>query len=124
MARGRAAPPAPYRPRGSRRLDRRPCPSLRPDGRRLMRGMIEGIGITWPTYGDWVAAAVAAGLVVAIWLLAHAIGRFLGPRIAHFWASRAGGRGEELVAHLCSLVRYAVAAILIAIILNLDAWRP
>ena len=47
-----------------------------------MRGLIEGFGITWPTYGDWVSAAVAAGAVVAIWFLAHFVGRWLGPRIA------------------------------------------
>ena len=48
----------------------------------------------------------------------------LGPRIAQLWARRAGGRGEDLVPHLRSLTRYGVAAILIAILLNLDRWRP
>jgi small-conductance mechanosensitive channel len=89
-----------------------------------MRSLIEGFGITWPTYGDWISAAVAAGAVAALWFLAHLAGRLLGPRLAAFWVRRAGGRGEELVPHLCSLVRYSIAAILIAILLNLDAWRP
>src|SRR4051812_3665042 len=89
-----------------------------------MRGLIEGFGITWPTYGDWVSAAVAAGAVAAIWFLAHLVGKLLGPRMAALWARRAGGRGEELVPHLCSLTRNAVAAMLIEILLNLDAWRP
>ena len=30
-----------------------------------MRGMIEGLGMTWPTYADWVVAAVAACLVLS-----------------------------------------------------------
>ena len=32
---------------------------------RAMRGMVEALGITWPTYGDWVAAAVAFVIVAA-----------------------------------------------------------
>jgi small-conductance mechanosensitive channel len=86
--------------------------------------MVEGLGITWPTYGDWVAAGVSAAAVVAIWFAAHVAGRMLGPRIAHLWARRAGGRGEELAPRLCGLTAYALAAILIAIVLNLDTWRP
>jgi small-conductance mechanosensitive channel len=71
-----------------------------------------------------MVAAVAASLVVAIWFVSLMVGRLLGPRIAHFWAKRAGGHGEELIPHLCSLTRYAVAAILLALVLNLDRWRP
>ena len=89
-----------------------------------MRGLVEGFGVTWPTYGDWIAAAVAAGAVAAIWFFAHLVGRLLGPRIANLWTRKAGGRGEELVPHLCSLTRYATAAILLAILLNVDRWRP
>ena len=89
-----------------------------------MRGLIEGFGITWPTYGDWVAAAVAAGAVAAIWFISLMAGRLLGPRMAALWARRAGNGAAELEPHLCGLVRYVVAAILIEIILTADAWRP
>jgi small-conductance mechanosensitive channel len=89
-----------------------------------VRQTIEGLGLAWPTYADWVVAAVAAGFVVAIWFVSIIIGRLLGPRIARLWARRAGGAGEDLVPGLCALSRYAVAAILTAIVLNLDAWRP
>src|SRR4051794_29438742 len=124
MGGGRPGHPPPYRPRGSRRSDRGSESGLRPHGSAGMRSLIEGFGITWPTYGDWISAAVAAGAVAALWFLAHLAGKLLGPRLAAFWARRAGGRGEELVPHLCGLVRYFTAAILIAILLNLDSWRP
>jgi small-conductance mechanosensitive channel len=89
-----------------------------------MRGLIEGFGITWPTYGDWVSAAVAAGAVVAIWFVALFVSRLIGPRIAALWSRRAGGAREELVPHLCSLVRGAVGVILVETLLVVDAWRP
>ncbi|HEX5184317.1 MAG TPA: mechanosensitive ion channel domain-containing protein [Allosphingosinicella sp.] len=89
-----------------------------------MREMIEGLGLPWPTDADWVVAAFAAALVVAIGFVAHLCGRLLGPRVAGLWERRAGGRGEELIPHLCSLTRGAVAAILVAIVLNVDSWRP
>lgn len=89
-----------------------------------MRGLIEGFGITWPTYGDWVSAAVAAGAVVGIWFIALFASRLAGPRIADLWARRAGGARDELVPHLCSLVRGGFAVILLEALLVIDAWRP
>ncbi|MDB5692640.1 MAG: mechanosensitive ion channel, partial [Alphaproteobacteria bacterium] len=86
--------------------------------------MAEGLGVTWPTSGDWIAAAVAAAAIVAIWFVAYLVGSLLGPRLALLWARRAGGRGEEWVPHLCSLTRHLVVLILVAIVLNIDAWRP
>ncbi|HEX4737558.1 MAG TPA: mechanosensitive ion channel domain-containing protein [Allosphingosinicella sp.] len=86
--------------------------------------MAEGLGLAWPTYADWVVAAVAAAFVVGIAFLSHVVGRLLGPRIANLWTRKAGGRGEELIPHLCSLTRNAVGAILIAIVLDVDRWRP
>jgi small-conductance mechanosensitive channel len=89
-----------------------------------MRGVVERFGITWPTYSDWVAAAVAIALVAAAWGLAWLASRWLGPRLAGFWEHRAGGRGEALAKRMCDLTRYLIGALLIAVILNADAWRP
>ncbi|MFL6844566.1 MAG: mechanosensitive ion channel family protein [Allosphingosinicella sp.] len=89
-----------------------------------MRNLVEGFGITWPTYGDWVAALVALGLCVGAWALAWLIARWLGPRLAAFWEHRAGGRGEALAKRMCDLTRYAAGALLVALVLNADQWRP
>ena len=89
-----------------------------------MRGLVERFGVTWPTYSDWVAAAVAAALVAAAWGLAWLAGRWLGPRLAAFWEHRAGGRGEALAHRMCDLTRYLTGALLIAVILSADEWRP
>ncbi|MEA3052311.1 MAG: hypothetical protein QOG72_1214 [Sphingomonadales bacterium] len=89
-----------------------------------MKGLIEGLGVTWPTYGDWVAAAVALGICVGIWGIAWLLGRWLGPRLAAFWEHRAGGRGEALASRMCDLTRYLIGALLAALVLNADAWRP
>jgi small-conductance mechanosensitive channel len=89
-----------------------------------MRGLVERFGVTWPSYGDWAAAGVAIALVAATWGLAWLAGRRLGPRLAAFWEHRAGGRGEALAHRMCDLTRYSAAALILAIILNVDSWRP
>jgi small-conductance mechanosensitive channel len=89
-----------------------------------MRNLVEGFGVTWPTYGDWVSALVALALCVGAWGLAWLVGRWLGARLAGFWEHRAGGRGEALAQRLCDLTRYLTGALLIALVLNADPWRP
>ena len=89
-----------------------------------MRNLVERFGVAWPTYGDWVAAVVAAALVVAAWGAAWLLARWLGPRLAAFWEHRAGARGESIATRMCDLTRYLGAAILVAIALNAEAWRP
>jgi small-conductance mechanosensitive channel len=89
-----------------------------------MKNMIETMGVTWPTYGDWVAGGVALVILVLAWLIAWYSGRRLGARLAGLWAKHAGARGEAIAPKMCDLVRYAVAALLLAIVLNVDLWRP
>ncbi|MGZ8417970.1 MAG: mechanosensitive ion channel family protein [Allosphingosinicella sp.] len=89
-----------------------------------MSGVFERFGVGWPTYADWVAAAVAIALVAAAWGLAWLASRRLGPRLAAFWETRAGGRGEALAHRMCDLTRFATGALIVAVILNSDTWRP
>jgi small-conductance mechanosensitive channel len=89
-----------------------------------VRGLFERFGVTWPTYADWIAAAIALALVAAAWGLAWLAGRWLGPRVAAFWEHRAGGRGEALASRMCDLTRYLAGALVVALVLNADAWRP
>jgi small-conductance mechanosensitive channel len=89
-----------------------------------MRGFFEGLGITWPTYGDWVAAAAALAIAAACWAVGWLAARYVGPRLVHFWEHRAGTRGEALASRMCDLTRYSVTALLIALVLFADTWRP
>jgi small-conductance mechanosensitive channel len=89
-----------------------------------MRGLIERFGVTWPTYGDWMAAAVAIGLIAMAWAASSLLARFLGPLLARFWEHRAGSRGEGLAARMGDLSRYLALSLILAIFLNVDAWRP
>ena len=82
------------------------------------------LGIAWPTTGDWVAAGLAAALLVLVWVAALFGARRLGPPMADFWVRRAGSRSEGLAPRMCDLSRYLIALLLIGIIINLDAWRP
>lgn len=89
-----------------------------------MRSLAEGVGVAWPTYGDWAAAGVALLVVAAAWAVAWLVGRWLGPRLAAFWEHRAGHRAEGLAARMCDLTRYLIAALIVALVLNADDWRP
>ncbi|MGA9580727.1 MAG: mechanosensitive ion channel domain-containing protein [Allosphingosinicella sp.] len=89
-----------------------------------MRGVVERFGVGWPTYADWIAAGVAVALVAASWGLAWLASRWLAPRLAAFWENRAGARGEALAYRMCDLTRFATGALVVAIVLNADAWRP
>ncbi|MEO7178647.1 MAG: mechanosensitive ion channel domain-containing protein [Allosphingosinicella sp.] len=89
-----------------------------------MKGLVERFGVSWPIYSDWTAAAVALALVAAAWGLAWLVGRWLGPRLAAFWEHRAGHRGEGLATRMCGLTRNLIGALIVAIALNADAWRP
>jgi small-conductance mechanosensitive channel len=82
------------------------------------------MGVTWPTYGDWIAAAVAVALVAAIYGAAWLAGRWAGPRLAAMWERRGGTRGERLGPRICGLTRHLTGALLVAVVLNADAWRP
>jgi small-conductance mechanosensitive channel len=85
--------------------------------------MAEGLGFTWPTFGDWVSAAVAVGIVAAAWFGALLAGRWIGPRLADFFVRRAGARGEGLAPRMCDLSRYAAGALILAVALAADDWR-
>jgi small-conductance mechanosensitive channel len=89
-----------------------------------MRSIFDTLGITWPTYADWVSAGAALAILALVWLAAHFLGRLAGPRLARFWEHRGGARGEALAVRMCSASRYLAALVATAIVLNADAWRP
>ena len=89
-----------------------------------MRNIFQGIGITWPTYEDWVIGGAALAISILVWVAAHVLGAMAGARLTQALAKRAGARGEELRPRLCGLMRRLIAALLLAIVLNADDWRP
>ncbi|MFN3388418.1 MAG: mechanosensitive ion channel family protein [Allosphingosinicella sp.] len=90
----------------------------------MINRFAQTVGITWPTYADWIAAALAAALLVLVWTAALLGARRIGPPMADFWAKRAGSRSEGVADRMCDLARYLIAVFLIGIIINVDAWRP
>ena len=85
---------------------------------------MEGLGITWPTYADWVSVGAALILAALIWGVSHFLSRRFGPPLSAFWERRAGARGEGLGERMCDLLRHLLAVILLAVALNVDSWRP
>jgi len=89
-----------------------------------MRGLTESVGVAWPAQGDWISAGIALLLVAAAWGAAWAAGRKAGPRLAALWARRAGARDDAFGPRMETLARYLVAAIILALVVNIDSWRP
>ena len=89
-----------------------------------MRSLFEGLGIAWPTYADWAAAGVALLISAVAYGAAWLVARWIGPRLARFWEHRAGQRGEGLAPRMCDLSRYLVLSLIVALVLNAEAWRP
>lgn len=86
--------------------------------------MAESVGVTWPTYGDWVSAAAAVVIVVLVWGLGWLIGRKAGPRLASLWRRRAGGHGGDIAPRMCAIVQHLVTSIVLALVLNAERWLP
>ncbi|HEX8366379.1 MAG TPA: mechanosensitive ion channel domain-containing protein [Allosphingosinicella sp.] len=89
-----------------------------------MSSLFETLGVTWPTYADWVSAAAALVLIALVWTVAWLVAGRVGPRMAHFWEHRAGARGGGLAPRMCALSRNLVLTVGVAIILFVDPWRP
>jgi small-conductance mechanosensitive channel len=89
-----------------------------------MRNMFESLGVTWPTYADWVSAGAALVIALLAWGAAWLAGRLLGPLLARFWEHRGGARGEGLAQRMCALSQYLAAALILGLVLNADSWRP
>ena len=89
-----------------------------------MRSLAQSLGIEIPETPDLASAGIALAIVVAAALLAWVAGRTLGPRLAAFWEKRAGSRADGLGPRMCALVRYLIAAVLLAIALRAWSWPP
>jgi small-conductance mechanosensitive channel len=87
-----------------------------------VKRLATSLGLGWPTYHDVVSTSAALALTALAFAVAWLAGRTLGPHLAAFWARRAGTSDAGLEPRMCRLVRYLVAAILLAIILKADAW--
>ncbi len=72
-----------------------------------------------------LAASVAALVIVLLaWGAALLAARKAGPPLADWWEERAGARSEGIAARMGELVRYFIAALILAIALGVDDWPP
>lgn len=81
------------------------------------------LGIELPDQPVLIAAGVALGIVFLAWLIAVIAGRTGGPRLARLWEKHAGTRSEGISQRMCDLVRYLIAALLLAVALKAHAWE-
>jgi small-conductance mechanosensitive channel len=80
------------------------------------------LGVTLPATPDLVATGVALAIVVALGFAGWLAGRFAGSRLANFWESKAGSRGERLLVRVCAVLRNLVIALGAMIALRVHPW--
>lgn len=69
-----------------------------------------------------VEAGVSAGIVTAVIVVAWLFGGWACPRLRQFWLEKAGTHGEGLGQRMAPLLRYGLAALLLALAANLWPW--
>ncbi len=77
-----------------------------------------------PDYSDLVSAGAAIIVVLLSWGVALFASRRLGPPLVALWERHAGARSEGIADRMCDLVRYATAALILAIATPVEPWLP
>ncbi|MGN6374602.1 MAG: mechanosensitive ion channel family protein, partial [Sphingomonas sp.] len=83
---------------------------------------LAGRGIALPTTGELIQGGIAVGLVALALLCGWLLGRIAGPRLSALWKRFAGGHREGLGERLGTATRYAISALLLALIANAWVW--
>jgi small-conductance mechanosensitive channel len=87
-----------------------------------MNDLLHRLGSALPTYAGWVSAGAALVIALLAWVVGILAGRLFGPYLANLWQRHAGEESEQMVRRVCLIIRYALTAILIAIVLRADPW--
>lgn len=83
---------------------------------------LAGVIISLPEGRAAMEAAISAGIAVVILILSWLFGRWACPRLQQLWLEKAGAHGEGLGRRMGPLLRYAFAALLLALAANLWPW--
>ncbi|SMF61449.1 mechanosensitive ion channel family protein [Allosphingosinicella indica] len=88
------------------------------------QGVADAVGLPPLDQTDLVALGIALSLAAAGWLLGILAARVTGAPLARLWERLAGVRADGIADRMCALVRYAVAAVFVAIVMAVGAWPP
>lgn len=89
-----------------------------------MNQMAVRLGMELPGYPALVSAGAALAIVFVAWLLAILAGRTIGPWLSRLWARYTDEQSESMTLRMCRLVRFAAAALILAVALRADSWPP
>ena len=81
-------------------------------------------GLSLPAQQDLIMVAVAGGFTLLALAIGVVAGRQIGPRLTDLWKTHVAAHGEGLGPRMTLIVRHAVAAILLAVIVSAYNWSP
>jgi small-conductance mechanosensitive channel len=82
------------------------------------------LGIELPAYPALVSAGVALAIVFGAWLFAILAGRTIGPALARLRSRYTDEQSASMTLSMCRLVRFAAAALILAVVLRAESWLP
>lgn len=85
--------------------------------------LLAGWGLSLPRGQASIEAAISAGIAIVIMIAAWLFARWACPRLQQLWMEKAGVHGEGLGRRMAPLLRYSLAALLLALAANLWPWN-
>lgn len=89
-----------------------------------MNVILADLGVTLPASFDLVSAGAALGAIGGALALGWFVGLKLGPPLARMWDRHAGTRAEGIGERMGTLIRYAVAWVVLTLVLATFTWPP
>lgn len=88
------------------------------------KALLAGWGLSLPQGQASIETGISAGVAIGIMILAWLFSRWACPRLQRLWQEKAGVHGEGLGRRMAPLLRYGLAALLLALAANLWRWGP
>ena len=73
---------------------------------------------------QWIATAIAGSLVLLAVIAGMLAQRLVGQPLSRAWKGRLPGQAEGLGARVPGIVRHGTAALILAVLINIDNWPP
>ena len=85
---------------------------------------LKALGLAIPEGSEAIETAIVGALIAAALIAGLFAGRWLGPRAGALWTRYLGHHVEGIGDRVAAIIRYSVAAALLAIVLVLGDWPP
>ncbi|CAA9536237.1 MAG: Potassium efflux system KefA protein / Small-conductance mechanosensitive channel [uncultured Sphingosinicella sp.] len=87
-----------------------------------MNGLASRLSTELPDRPELISAGAAIVIIALVWAVSAFVGRKAGVPLARLWERHAGARHEGIADRMCGLVRDGVAAVALAVAIQIEPW--